>query len=162
MKLVSSFTGGRGPVAGNRLLSKDRLAFAHYHRYMFAFLYAVQYHRHSTTTRLSLRPAMAQQLAQLMSQLNPNLKTSNDTSEEVPTAPTLSDATADFAIQCDGRCFMAHKQILAKASPYFERMFRFNGLVGHASPYIFLCLLLTILYRKPTIKKFSSMILISS
>lgn len=41
---------------------------------------------------------------------------------------TLDTAT-DFAIICEGQRFMAHKSVLEKASPYFERMFRFHGQV---------------------------------
>jgi hypothetical protein len=42
----------------------------------------------------------------------------------------LDDETADFAVICEGQRFMAHKSILETSSPYFARMFRFNGSVS--------------------------------
>jgi hypothetical protein len=42
----------------------------------------------------------------------------------------LNDETADFAVICEGQRFMAHKSILETSSPYFARMFRFNGSVS--------------------------------
>jgi hypothetical protein len=67
------------------------------------------------------------------------------TSDQVPKAPTkfkskeiklaLDDETADFAIICKGKRFMAHKSVLESSSPYFARMFRFNGQVCIATLY---------------------------
>jgi hypothetical protein len=41
----------------------------------------------------------------------------------------LDDATTDFAINCIGGKIMAHKAVLVARSPYFTRMFRFDGKV---------------------------------
>jgi hypothetical protein len=69
----------------------------------------------------------------------PDAKAIKDTSDQVPKAPTkskskeeklaLDDTTADFAVICEGKRFMAHKSVLESSSPYFKRMFRFNGQV---------------------------------
>jgi len=42
----------------------------------------------------------------------------------------LNDETSDFTIICEGRHFITHKSILEASSPYFARMFRFNGSVS--------------------------------
>jgi hypothetical protein len=47
----------------------------------------------------------------------------------VPRRPQPDDATADFAIVCDGGTLRAHKSLLIGVCPYFERLFRFNGKV---------------------------------
>ncbi|KAI4659443.1 uncharacterized protein J4E78_005871 [Alternaria triticimaculans] len=39
----------------------------------------------------------------------------------------LNDETSDFTIICEGQHFITHKSILEASSPYFARMFRFNG-----------------------------------
>lgn len=57
--------------------------------------------------------------------------------------PTLGDAAADFAIFCERRCFMTHKFILAESSPYFQRMFRFRGLVRFMTTQAFQHFLIT-------------------
>jgi hypothetical protein len=52
------------------------------------------------------------------------------TKETKETKLALNDETADFAVICEGQRFMAHKSILETSSPYFARMFRFNGSVS--------------------------------
>jgi len=42
----------------------------------------------------------------------------------------LNDETSDFTIICEGQHFITHKSILEASSPYFARMFRFNGSVS--------------------------------
>jgi hypothetical protein len=42
---------------------------------------------------------------------------------------TPNDAAADFAIIYDGQKIMTHKSVLVAASLYFQRMFRFDGMV---------------------------------
>jgi hypothetical protein len=46
------------------------------------------------------------------------------------TTLALNDETSDFAIICEGQRFITHRSILETSSPYFSRMFRFNGSVG--------------------------------
>jgi hypothetical protein len=41
----------------------------------------------------------------------------------------LNDETADFTVICEGERFAVHKSVLESTSPYFARMFRFNGSV---------------------------------
>jgi hypothetical protein len=69
----------------------------------------------------------------------PSSKAAKNISVQVPKAPTklktkeaklaLEDDTADFVVICEGKRFMAHKSVLESTSPYFARMFRFNGQV---------------------------------
>ncbi|EFQ86143.1 hypothetical protein CFE70_000648 [Pyrenophora teres f. teres 0-1] len=59
--------------------------------------------------------------------------------EEIPLPPTptkakakdknlaLGDDQTDFTVLCDGQRYPTHRSILQKASPYFARMFHFNG-----------------------------------
>ncbi|KAF1848766.1 uncharacterized protein K460DRAFT_277210 [Cucurbitaria berberidis CBS 394.84] len=66
-----------------------------------------------------------------MAKIQPDSGTFNDITDKVLTAPkklALNDATADFAVICESRCYMVHRRVLEKESPYFEGMFRFNGV----------------------------------
>jgi len=45
----------------------------------------------------------------------------------------LNDETSDFTIICEGQHFITHKSILEASSPYFARMFRFNGSVSSSN-----------------------------
>ncbi|EDU41561.1 BTB POZ domain protein [Pyrenophora tritici-repentis] len=59
--------------------------------------------------------------------------------EDIPLPPTptkakakdeklaLGDDHADFTVLCDGQRYLTHRSILKNASPYFARMFHFNG-----------------------------------
>ena len=64
----------------------------------------------------------------------------------------LNDETSDFTIICEGQHFITHKSILEASSPYFARMFRFNGsvrIIIHIDIYVILteC-------RRPTAEKY--------
>ncbi|KAI4945221.1 hypothetical protein J4E91_008200 [Alternaria rosae] len=69
----------------------------------------------------------------------PQVKASHVLEDADPVPPTpfkpkiketklaLNDETSDFTIICEGQRLITHKSILEASSPYFARMFRFNG-----------------------------------
>ena len=67
----------------------------------------------------------------------------------------LNDETSDFTIICEGQHFITRKSILEASSPYFARMFRFNGSVS-ISNHINIHVILTEC-RKPTAEKYKSL-----
>jgi hypothetical protein len=97
----------------------------------------------------------------------PQVKASHVLEDADPVPPTpfkpkiketklaLNDETSDFTIICEGQRLITHKSILEASSPYFARMFRFNGnvsIINHTDIYAVLnhC-------RKLTTKKCKSL-----